>query len=162
MHTEMQSTDEVAIRKAKLLLRHLRRQLVDESIERKGLGYWRESKREACAERREKRERCIPSGRRNKVKRRGSGRTKKRRVKAPGEVTHRPRPPHSPTHPDYPPPGAGRSVMSIEEVLNLRLLKFSWLLLAETQKSNKNSRHANKLKKKYNVRFKTEKKTKKI
>lgn len=63
----------------------------------------------------------------NRVKRRKSGRAKKRRVKAPGEVTYRPRPSHSPAHPDYPTPGAGRSVMSIEEVLNLGLVKFSCL-----------------------------------
>lgn len=44
----------------------------------------------------------------------------RRRVKAPGEVTHRPRP-HSPAHPDYPQPGAGHTVMSIEEVLNFHL-----------------------------------------
>lgn len=78
-----------------------------------------ERKRDKRIERRKERERRAPSGRRNRVKRRGSGRAKKRRVKAPGEVTHRPRPPHSPIHPDYPSPGAGRSVMSIEEVLNL-------------------------------------------
>jgi len=74
--------------------------------------------RDGGTERRTDRERCTPTGRWDRARRRGSSRAKKRRVKAPGEVTHRPRPPHSPAHPDYPPPGAGRSVMSIEEVLN--------------------------------------------
>lgn len=83
-----------------------------------------ERKRDERIEKRRKRERNTPSGKKNRVKRRGSGRAKKRRVKAPGEVTHRPRPPHSPIHPDYPTPGAGRSVMSIEEVLNLCFVNF--------------------------------------
>lgn len=90
--------------------------------------YTAERKRDERIERKKERERRTSSGKKNRVKRRGSGRAKKRRVKAPGEVTHRPRPPHSLIHPDYPPPGAGRSVMSIEEVLNLGLFrKFSWL-----------------------------------
>ncbi|KAL0113354.1 hypothetical protein PUN28_012488 [Cardiocondyla obscurior] len=45
------------------------------------------------------RERYTQPGRKNRVERRGSGRAKKRRVKAPGEVTHRPRPPRSPYTP---------------------------------------------------------------
>ena len=49
----------------------------------------------------------------------------KRRVEASGEVTHRPRLLHPLIpHPDYPPPGAGHTVMSIEEVLNSDTLNF--------------------------------------
>ena len=44
--------------------------------------------------------------------------------KGPGRGHPPPPPPHSPAHPDYPQPGAGHTVMSIEEVLNLGPLNF--------------------------------------
>lgn len=54
--------------------------------------------------------------------------------KGPGRGHPPPPSPHSLTHSDYPPPGAERSVMSIEEVLNLGLMHFSRLLLQKIQK----------------------------
>jgi len=137
----MQSTGEVAIRKAESAAAPSPSQVVGR---RKRLPTREKRiriltrKRDRSIERWEERERYTPSEKRNRVKSRGSGRAKKRRVKAPGEVTHRPRPPHSPAHPDYPPPGAGRCVMSIEEVLNLWLFDIFSLLTSKTARKSFN------------------------